>query len=132
MMDGQYVTKDDLEEFKKQLLQDMKNAEVELKSQNGNKLLLSVYHNWIYDPSSSYRFKTPFHNTFETKQTYRIWDAVRKVVCAVCGVTTVAGIPIKKQEFAIDFCDKLCEFIYEYMKKHGGEHDGQGGTEGAV
>ena len=97
---------------------------MELKSQNGNKLLLSVYHNWIYDPSKRERFNTPFHKTFGCPQTYRVWDAIRKVVCAVCGVTTVAGIPLRKQELAVDFCDKLCEFIYEYMKNYGGDNNG--------
>ena len=123
-MDNQYVTKEDFEEFKKQLIEEMKNAEVELKSQNGNKLLLPIYHHWIYDSTSRDRFNTPFQKVFGCPKSYRIWEAVRKVVCTVCGATTVAAIPVRKQEFALDFCDKLCEFIYEYMKNHGGVDNG--------
>lgn len=120
-MNEQYITKDDLEAFRKQLFDEMKNAEVELKSQNGNKLLMPVYHQWIHNTNAKDSFNTPFQNLISCQQSYRIWEAVRKTVCAVCGVTTVAAIRSGKQEFAVDFCDKLCEFIYEYMKKHGGD-----------
>jgi hypothetical protein len=123
-MAEKYITQSDLEEFKKQLIADLKNAEVELKSQNGNKLLTPVYHHWIHNTNARNSFDTPFQKIISCKQSYRIWDAVRKTVCAVCGVTTVAAIRISKQEFALDFCDKLCEFIYEYMKNHGGVGNG--------
>lgn len=123
-MDNQYVTKADLEEFKKVLVEEMKNAEVQLKETNGCKLLSPIYHRWIHNTHDRKPFDTPFQKLLPYKQTYRIWDAVRKTVCSVCGVTTVAAIHPSKQSMAMDFCDKLCEFIYEYMKNHGGVDNG--------
>ena len=123
-MNTQYVTKADLEEFKRILVEEMKNAEVQLKKTNGNKLLSPIYHRWIHNTSDRKPFDTPFQKMLPYKQTYNIWDAVRKVVCAVCGVTVVSAIPPSKQAMAMDFCDKLCEFIYNYMKNHEGDCNG--------
>ena len=118
MANESYVTMEDLEAFKKSLIEELKHTEVEIKSQNGNKLLIPVYHHWIHNTNQRNAFDTPFQNLVDCKQSYRIWEAVRKTVCAVCGVTSVASIRIGKQEYALDFCDKLCEFIYDYMKHH--------------
>ena len=123
-MGEQYVTKDDLEEFKKALVKELKNAEVQLKETNGCKLLTPVYHRWIHDTRSSRPFNTPFQILLHYKHSYKIWDAVRKMVCSVCDVTTVAAIRPDDQAMALDFCEKLCEFTYNYMKNYIGDADG--------
>lgn len=120
-MTEQYVTMADLEDFKKQLIADMKNAEVELHEQKGNMLLVPVYHKWIYNTPARNSSDTPFCKLVGCPLNHRIWDGVRKVTCNVIGVNTVAQIPHSRHEMALDFADKLCEFIYEYIKKNRGE-----------
>ncbi len=119
-----YVTIADLEDFKKQLIADMKDAEVKLHEQKGNMLLVPVYHKWIHNTYARKPFDTPFQEMFGSPLRHKIWDGVRKVTCHVVGVNTVSQIPNSRAKMALEFADKLCEFIYEYMKKHGGVDNG--------
>lgn len=124
-MAEQYVTKTDLEDFKKELLAEMKKEEISLKEKDsGHMFLRPVYQKWFYNQGTTKPFDTPFIGYLDSRCAHRLWEGIRKVVCSSVGVNNVAQIHRSKREFALDFSDKLCEFIFEYVKqsKEGAEN----------
>lgn len=110
-----YITKAELEEFKQSLITELKNTEVELKEKSTGKLLGPIYKRWFHDATKDYRvnLEKPFRKHFPAPYVWKVWDEIRALTCVVCESKTVAGI--RDTEMALDFCEKLCEFIDSYM-----------------
>lgn len=112
---SEFITKAELEEFKRELITELKNAEIETKEKTSGQLLKPIYNKWFHDTKLSYckNDEKPFKQYFPVPHIWKVWDAIRAIVCAVSGSKTVAGI--QDTGLALDFCEKLCEFIDGYM-----------------
>ena len=77
----------------------------------------SVYNKWFHDTRVSVNTNAnkALRSKFSVNYVWKVWDGIRGLTCAVCGSNTVAGI--KDTEKALDFCEKLCEFIDYYMNE---------------
>lgn len=113
---GEYVTKEDFEEFKKQLINDLKCAESQMKEPGNGKILVPVMQKWFHDTRCDYaeNNKKAFKKFFQQPHIWRVWDAIRGLTSAVCGSKTVAQI--SDMDMALDYCEKLCEFTYKYLE----------------
>lgn len=110
-----YITKSELEEFGKKLIEQLKDTEIEIKSNSNGQLLKPIYNKWFHCTmhSKEQNRDKPFKQHFDVPRVWKVWDSVRGLTCAVCGVRQV--VAIKDTAFALDFCEKLCEFIDQYM-----------------
>lgn len=114
---SEYVTKEDLEEFRKQLIDELKSAEVQMKEPGNGKILVPVMQKWFHDTKCYYdeNNKKAFKKFFSQPQIWKVWEAVRALTSAVCGARTVTQI--KDVDMAVDYCEKLCEFTYKYLEE---------------
>lgn len=124
MSNEKYVTQEDLNrtlnEFKGELLESIKQMELETKTSTSPQLLKTVYNKWFHDPTkqASENMKKPFKQVSSVPVIWKIWDAMRALVCAVCNAKKVECIT--DQARALDFCEKLCGFVYNYMIENRG------------
>lgn len=121
MESEKYITKEELNqtltEFKDDLLESMKEMELEVKGSVSPQLLKTIYNKWFHDTtrSTSTNVNKPFKTVSEFPYVWKIWDAMRALTCAVCNAKKVEHITDPAR--ALDFCEKLCEFVYDYMKE---------------
>lgn len=119
MADEKYITQEELtktlSDFKTDLLESIKQMELEVKGSASPQLLKTVYNKWFHDTTKRVpdNLSKPFKQVSSTPYIWKIWDAMRALTCAVCDAKKVENIT--NPAMALDFCEKLCEFTYEYM-----------------
>lgn len=119
MADEKYITQEELtktlSDFKTDLLESIKQMELEVKGSASPQLLKTVYNKWFHDATKRVpdNLSKPFKQVSSTPYIWKIWDAMRALTCAVCDAKKVENIT--NPAIALDFCEKLCEFTYEYM-----------------
>lgn len=120
MAEEKYITQEELNtalsSLKEDLLSSMKQMELEIKSGTNPKLLTEVYSRWFHDTTKDYteNFEKPFRILSEPPYVWKIWEAMRMLTCAVNNSNRVDRIG--NPAAALDFCEKLCEFTYNYME----------------
>ena len=120
MAEKEYITQEELNTaltvFKDELLESIKQMELEVKGSVSPQLLKTVYNKWFHDTKrrTTENLSKPFKQVSSTPYIWKIWDAMRALTCAICNANKVEHITDPAR--ALDFCEKLCEFVYDYMK----------------
>lgn len=107
------ITQAEKEQLKAEIMADIKE---ELKGtlikEDTQSVLSDVRHKWF--GNSGYTGKMT--GVFESYTAWKIWEAVRKITCLICGTGYVRRLS-GKEDIANEIGDKLCQIIYD-LRKH--------------
>lgn len=113
------ITEAEKEQIKAEIMADIDDKlKGTLTKEDTQSVLSDVRHKWF--DNSGYTGKMT--DVFESYTAWKIWEAVRKITCLICGTGYVRRLS-GKGDIANEIGDKICQIIYDLRKQYLGKEE---------